>query len=501
MVRRWVAVGRRAGPAAAALAIFLCLSGASVAARAATAEAVPGIPTLALGAFDLQQLGYTVQEFFISGEAQSYGIVGSYAPDGRWAAEPMARAPYVTRIVVVRPKDPKRFNGSVVVEWLNVTAGGDGAPDWSMTHRELTRDGFAWVGVSAQKVGLEGGPSLSPFDMSLKKVNPARYGGLHHPGDAFSYDIFSQAGRIVREASADGVLGPLAPKRVIAAGGSQSASYLTTYINAVDPAAKVYDGFFVHSRFGTAARLDGASTVVSPRSSLPQNVRFRPDLRTPVLAIITEADLIGSFGEAPYASARQPQTARLRVWEIAGTAHADNYVVKVAPIDSGSAPVASLASAWAPTSEVLGMRSPGPINFAPQHHYVAEAAIRGLDRWIRTGRAPAPGPAIALGGEGAPMAERDDNGLAEGGVRSPWMDVPTARLAGTGNSSAPMLALFGVGEPFSAAKLDQLYPGGKAAYLQRFGAALDGAIAAGFVLPADRQEILDLATGSYVGSR
>ena len=35
--------------------------------------------------------------------------------------------------------------------------------------------------------------------------------------------------------------------------------FLTTYVNAMDPLAKVYDGFLVHSRFGTAAPLDGAS--------------------------------------------------------------------------------------------------------------------------------------------------------------------------------------------------------------------------------------------------
>ena len=60
-------------------------------------------------------------------------------------------------------------------------------------------------------------------------------------------------------------LGPIAPamaqtptfSQVAAIGESQSAAFLTTYVNAVDPLARVYDGFFVHSRFGSSASLEG----------------------------------------------------------------------------------------------------------------------------------------------------------------------------------------------------------------------------------------------------
>src|SRR6516164_2345072 len=68
----------------------------------------------------------------------------------------------------------------------------------NVTHREILRRGHAYVGVSAQKVGIEGGrgeatrPGLAP----LKKADSKRYGRLSHPGDAYAYDIFSQAGRL-----------------------------------------------------------------------------------------------------------------------------------------------------------------------------------------------------------------------------------------------------------------------------------------------------------------
>src|SRR5947208_9081239 len=112
------------------------------------------------------------------------------------------------RLVVCRPSGPCAFTGTVILEWLNVSAGFDAPAHWMLTHRQVVRAGWAWVGVSAQRAGIEGG---SIFDTAgeepdsgsrgtmvlpaLKESDPGRYGALHHPGDAFSFDIFSQAAR------------------------------------------------------------------------------------------------------------------------------------------------------------------------------------------------------------------------------------------------------------------------------------------------------------------
>jgi len=86
-------------------------------------------------------------------------------------------------------------------------------------------------------------------------------------------------------------------------------------------------------------------------------------------------------------------------------------------------------------------------------------------------------------------------------VRTPWVDVPIARLSGVGNSGSPVAFLAGASEPFDAATLDRLYPGGKREYLKKFEASLDSTIKAGFILPADRNEILALAAAmTYRGS-
>lgn len=71
---------------------------------------------------------------------------------------------------------------------------------------------------------------------------------------------------------------------------------------------------------------------------------------------------------------------------------------------------------------------------------------------------------------------------------------------GVGNSGGQLGFLAGVCEPFDAATLDRLYTGGKSTYLKRFEASLASAIKAGFILPADRQEILSLAAIAYRGS-
>ncbi|OCB23979.1 hypothetical protein A5674_23465 [Mycobacterium malmoense] len=457
--------------------------------------AVPGRPRLLLGAFDIAGLGYRIEEFFVSGAASCYAPLGELGPDGRWDVKPSGTADYRTRIVVVTPADRARFNGTVLVEWLNVSGGIDAPAVWMMAHREILRAGYAYVAVSAQRVGVDGGASILGVDMSLKSQDPARYAPLRHPGDAFAYDIFSQAGGLIRNA---GVLGGLRARHVVALGESQSAMFLTTYVNAVDPLAGAYDGFFVHSRFGPAAPLDGSS--IFDESGAPHAVAFRPDLRVPLLTLITETDLFGGAREGYY-FARQPDNRFLRVWELPGAAHADNYTIQVAPIDSGSAPLADIVAAYAPTNMLMGQYLSYHINFAPQHHYVVQGAIAALDAWVRTGEpAPSAAPMRVLDAE-VPQPVTDANGLAQGGVRTPWVDVPVARTSGLGDQASVMSSLFGSGELFDDDTLRRLYPGGMSQYLERFTAALDASIRGGFILAADRAEILELAAATYPGDR
>ena len=130
---------------------------------------VTGPPNLLLGAYDIVSAGYSADEFFVSGTATSY--VGGDPAD------------FTTRIVVLKPTDPARYSGTALVEWLNVSGGIDAPAVWFMAHREVLRAGHAYVAVSVQSVGVQGGTSFAGFDMSLKSQDAARYSALHHPGD------------------------------------------------------------------------------------------------------------------------------------------------------------------------------------------------------------------------------------------------------------------------------------------------------------------------------
>ncbi|HZZ31284.1 MAG TPA: alpha/beta hydrolase domain-containing protein [Phenylobacterium sp.] len=490
----------------AALAAGMALSFAGLSANAGVAQpnvqpvTAAGAPFLGLGAFDLGALGYVVEEYFISGTATSYKLTGEPTPDGVWTAQPAATAPYQTRIVVVRPKDPKAFNGTVAVEWLNVTGGLDAGPDWTYSHREMLRSGYVYVGVSAQKVGVEGGQSLGGAGMPLKKANPVRYGGLVHPGDAFSFDIFSQAGAAVKSGK---VLGPLKARQVLATGESQSAVFMTTYVDAIDPLARIYDGFYIHSRFGGAPAPETAAMRGGPNAKGPAGVLMRPNLRVPVMTLISETDLIGS-GLSGFWAAQQPDNDHLRIWEMPGTSHVDNYMFFVGGFDNGSAPMDKIAALWKPTDALFGAKMAKPINSGPQHHYVAMAALSQLDHWVRTGQPPPKAPRLAITGPDkpgeTPRLTLDANGNAQGGVRTPWVDAPTAKLSGFGNTGGPFGFLVGTTEPYDAATLARLYPGGKADYLKTFDASLADAVMGGFILKADAPEIRALAAASWPAS-
>src|SRR6185295_5866894 len=130
----------------------------------------PGAPALASTSFSLAPFGYREEEFFIAGMATGYVTEGTLSSDGKWSVSPGQTVAYETRMLVRRPTTRERFNGTVVVEWLNVSGGFDAGPDWTSTHTMLMREGFAWVGVSTQSVGINGGPPLNR-NLHLKAVN------------------------------------------------------------------------------------------------------------------------------------------------------------------------------------------------------------------------------------------------------------------------------------------------------------------------------------------
>ncbi len=258
-------------------------------------ELTVGTPFLAdvVNGIELPE-GWTETEYVGAGTARRYTAEGDLPADGSYDLTESTEDPadYRTRVAVRMPP-ADAFNGTVVVEWLNVSSGLDANPDFIMGYEELYRGGYAWVGVSAQEIGVEGGDVAVKVDAAgdfagkgLKGIDPERYGSLAHPGDAYSYDMYTQVGRAVRE--------NLAAERVLAIGESQSAFALTTYANGVQPLTKAFDGFLIHSRGaaglglgepGEAMDIAGAigQQVTTIRTDLDVRVRDRPVLHHQLL--------------------------------------------------------------------------------------------------------------------------------------------------------------------------------------------------------------------------
>jgi hypothetical protein len=410
--------------------------------------------------------GYTEQEYFLSGTATGYQEAGSWGGDGRWSVAPAETAPYETRVLVRRPADPAKFNGTVVVEWLNVTAGVDLDPDYLYDSAELLRAGYAWVGVSAQQVGVD----------ALKEIDPTRYGALSQPGDTFSYSIFSQAARSLLATTGVQPLGGLRPKALIADGESQSAFRMTTYANAIQPVDRLFNGFLIHSRSANAAPISQAPQADQPAPAIGAD---RTDLDVPVLAVETETDLF----TAPllYYQLTQPDSARFRLWELAGDAHIDANVVALSDKEVGRfVPIPPAGCALPPDAD--------------QESYLLDDALAQLNRWVRIGVPASRAPRITVtDSSGTPAIARDADGNALGGIRTPALQAPISTMSGTGNSGPNLQCLLeGTSAPFTPAQLSARYPD-HGAYVAAVGAAALRDVGTGFLLPVDAGQIIGTA--------
>ena len=378
--------------------------------------------------------------------------------------------------VNVRPENAADFSGTVVVEWFNVSGGTDAAPDFIQMHTELMRRGHAWVGVSAQFVGIEGG---GVFPVSLKSIDPTRYGTLSHPGDSFSYDIYSQAAQAVRYPVGLDPLDGLKVEYMIGAGESQSAGRMATYVNAIHPTLDLFDGFLIHSRASGAAPLSQApQAVVSP----PRPTFIRTDFPQPVIGFETEGDIFGlGAGAVP-----QPDANNYRLWEVPGNAHFDAYGVLKGPDDKGDDPEVAEVIEFSSAIASGLIECDRPINDGPGH-WVIKAALNALDRWIRSGE-PAPSTQPMPRNAAGTDLERDRFGNALGGIRTPYVDAPVATLSGYGQTGGSFCGAFGTTSLFDQAILSSLYPT-RAAYVDAIDTATDSVVKKGFILPEDGELI------------
>lgn len=404
---------------------------------------------------DLGVHGYVEEEYFLEGFARQYELS---------AAAPFrvgeVAYPYRTRVVVRRPAEAAGFNGTVLVEWLNVTVGFDIDIDWMQARTHILRSGYAWVGVSAQRVGVHG-------EAGLRNWDPDRYGTLDLTADStllrdeLAYDIFAQAVSAIRNPERQRILGPLTPQVVVATGHSQSASRLAAYHNRVHPMTEVVDGFLIHG--------GGEQLTVG--------------LDTKVFKINAETDL-WAMRQLQW---RQPDSDRLRTWEVAGASHADEYYMahlgELQARDFGA---------------TLTISCDEPAKSRIPFRYALHAAYDHLVAWITRGIPPPRAqPLEVVSVEPEIRLVRSTFGNAQGGVQLPHHAVPTALNSGR-NGGGAFCRFYGTHVPFDEATLRQLYST-RDAYVEALRSSIERNLEAGFILPSDAEEMLREAMARWPG--
>ncbi len=417
---------------------------------------------------DLAKYGYVEEEFFIEGDdAYRYDTSGNETVTGTkittGGPNTDGTFPFKTRIVIRRPANPADFNGTVVAEWNNVTATQDVEFNWFGDPEYMLKNGYAFVGVTAQTTGVA---SLKSFD--INKLDGTRYQDLTvdgngavpvNPGDdrdGLSYDVFSSALRAVTH-QGQGVdpLSGFNVQTVIASGESQSCGRLSAHYNKIEPLHEIADAYLL--------------TVCTSK--------LRTDRPEKAIRVITETE-----NRTPRLPADLPDTGSLRHWEVAGASH----LPRLAFDNLNGVLTRDFISATASCQKF-------PLSLV-QWPFTANRAIDSLVTWSRGGAAPPIAPRgnyVTNPDPGPPqILARDANGIALGAIRYPEVTVPTAVNDGT-NAPAPggglfsaLCGLFGSTTTFPEEKLSTLYTD-YADYVNQSADAADQLAAQDFVLPQD----------------
>jgi len=415
--------------------------------------------------------GYIEQEYFLKGKANRYRI-----KDAMKNAQLIDSGNhYATRVLVRRPVDPAHFNGTVIVEWLNVTLDQDVDFVFGATRELLVRDGYAWIGVSAQRNGID----------AMKRWNPVRYDQLHvgasnidpkdgsqidpaNPlimsvgGDVLAWDIFSQVGQLAASNQSP-LLGGLKVKHLIAAAESQSTLKVSTYYNSIQPLQQVYDGFLFYDRSG----------------------QLRNDIPAKTLAVGTEI-FTALMGYPP-----QPDTDHQRWWEVNGASHfsldeINNYVDPLIKRDGAFRNADGKPLSLSERIEQHGPCAPATILSRVPNGDIMKAALSALTRWISGGPAPAVAPRFMVDAHNKYL--RDANGHVLGGIHTAAQDAPIANNSGIGRGPW-FCGPAGNHVDFTPAQLCQRY-GNHENYVSQVKAIVNANVQNKFLLPEEAQKTL-----------
>ncbi len=437
--------------------------------------------------------GYVIEEFIIEGGATVYNYVSDPPVRGEIAPiENLTNLPYRTRLMVWRPADPAAFNGTVVIEWWNSTAGFDVSPAWDASHDYFTRNGIVYVGWTNSNQSLSflvdhcRPPGLPLFDLC-----GARYETLFLEDNGQAYEIGTQIANALKNGPNSPLPEAYVVERVYHTGQSQQGGSMVTYASAFHLEG-VNDGYFIQAAGSSRSIKDGTpcgEPEAEPFPDCPRRLegeqrRVRTDLPVPVVRSQTETDV--SFGLLS-GDPSQEDTDTFRYYELPGTAHTTTHE-DVSPfglpfllVDLCAFPVNSLAD--------------GPVFGKFLYN-----AMWGNMEWQNDGVAPPQGDLIT---RDAGEIARDEFGNALGGIRLPELDVPVATYEPSnvparmfpepvGGLAELFCRLSGAVVAFEAEQLEALYPT-REDFLTPYEARADALVDARFLLPEDAETLKTIA--------
>jgi len=427
--------------------------------------------TLARGlmVWDVGDIDYIAEEYFLSGNANVYQPVSmADAADvasrdnvkdlgARTFSREVLRVgrPFTTRLIVYRPRSKQRFSGKVIAESLHPTGGGSSLM-WNTLHGFFSAHGDIYVGVQ------------HPLTIAgLKAADSLRYGALHFEDATQLWGMLTQTGAAIKNGGVGSPLRGYRVRHLLLTGYSYTGVATATFANYHHQEAKLRDGRNIFDAYLPMA-----------------DAQYVRPLDVPVMRLNTQSDYNGFGG----LKNRRPDDARYRHYEIAGASH-----VAVPPPADAAKPPAAVKLPPAPGQPHFSAADcqqgfpPGSIPNDYPLYLVQAAMFSNMYEWLDLKRAPPSSVFIETDADGATLL--DDKGNAQGGVRLPQVSVPIAKY-GVGSSAACIL--FGYTQPFAAAVSQALY-GGRAAYVARVQADIERLIADRWILPNGRERLLDSA--------
>jgi hypothetical protein len=367
-------------------------------------------------------------------------------------------------VLIRRPADKARFSGTVIVELLNPSNLFDLNLGWGLAHDQLVRNGDVWVGITVKPVSMQ----------TLKTFDPQRYAPLamdnplplSDPGNCatvpsdssrttengLAWDMMTQVAQLLRTKSSKSPVyygGKAGHKlNLYGFGYSQTGGYMYDYINAVAPLVvqqtgkSAYDAYIVAVAGGGFAGLYPINQC-EPAPAVDDARRQFSNVGVPIIHVMSQSDYLRGI-TARRLDSDVPADA-YRHYEMAGAGHATpgelNFAAAPADIEKGGRAVPPMNCNEGPRS-----RFPSDIFF--------DAILRNLDDWVRTDIAPPHGSPIVVV-NGAPVLDRWGNVV--GGLRSPYLDVPTSTWYGS-STGPSFCSIAGHEVPFSKGLLQQIYP-------------------------------------------